>query len=202
MFLLSICTESYSQPILQKNGAYRNSVDFRNNKPFLENGFRYTRKKNKKIPSLYIVRYGKDEDESIVLDKSVWGIYEYPAFYLNVGRLGMKRGYVKFDTLRKYNYFKGKPILSLNQEARLNNAAKNFGLTGMAVSGTRISKENKSHVHYVLNRESGMINLLTKDYMLGILQPWYLLLKNYESEPDNDTVDIMLLYLELVNRMP
>ena len=31
---------------------------------------------------------------------------------------------------------------------------------------------------------------------------WYLLLKNYESEPDNDSVEVMLLYLELANRMP
>ncbi len=37
--------------------------------------------------------------------------------------------------------------------------------------------------------------------MLGILQPWYILLKNYKSEPDNDAVEVMLLYLELVNRM-
>ncbi len=114
LFLFPLCTGAFSQESLQKNGAYRNSADFRNNKPFLKTGFRYTRKKNKKIPSLYIVSYGKDEDESADLDKSAWGICVYPAFYLNIGRLGMKRGYVKFDTLRKYNYFKGKPILSLN----------------------------------------------------------------------------------------
>ncbi len=201
ILVLTICFEETNcQSNAIKNGAYRNSVDFNKNKPLYETDFIFIKKNSKKIPELYRVKSKNKKIKKSLIKYSVWGIYNDSTFYLNLKRIGMVNGYIKITKFGKYSYFKGLPIKTLAQEAGLNNAAFTYGLTGAFVTGTMIASENENKIHYVLNMETGMINLLTRDYMIKILQPYYELLFNFQHEPNNDSLEILLKYIDLVNK--
>jgi len=201
IFLSVFNTDILCQVDDQKNGAYRNHLDFYNNRPFAEFNFKLIKKDNLRVPKLYQV-ISKDGSVKIkTIKKSIWGIYYNGLFYLNAEKLGMINGYIKFDSLSKYCYFKGIPIMTLGQEERLNRSARNHGLTGAAVTGTKIALENKENVHYVLNTQTGMINLLTKEYLLRILETYDELLLYFDFEENNGSIEVLLKYLDLVNKM-
>ncbi|RLD25329.1 MAG: hypothetical protein DRI54_05080 [Bacteroidetes bacterium] len=183
-------------------GAYRNSMDLRKNSPFYNTDFIFTKKDHYKIPELYTLSRTNIKLKKKIFDNGIWGIYDGESFYINAKRLGMVNGYIKIEKLGKYSYFKGKPIMSLNQQSRLNNSALNFGLIGASVSGAKIANENQADVNYVLNIETGMINLLNKDFMMLILRPYNELLSSFEYEDEPESLEVLLMYLDLVNEMP
>lgn len=185
-----------------KNGAYRNSVDFSQNEPLYTSHFNFIPKNHKKIPNLYKV---KSENKSIkkgVLDNVIWAIFKDQSLYLNAERIGMKNGYIKIEKLGEYSYFRGVPVKSLIDQSRINNSALNYGLIGVAATSNKIKSENTEDIHYVLCLKSGMINLLSKNYMLRILRSHNELLYSFEHEENNETIEVQLRYLEFVNRLP
>lgn len=199
-FLLAVSLVSYAQKNDIKTGAYRNSVDFNRNKPLYKTEFNLKAKHNKHIPNLYEI---KPEDVKIsnkILNKAIWGIYQDSCFYLNAERIGMEKGYIKIGKIRRYCYFVGLPVKSLNQQARLETSAFTFGLTGALVSNSVIDKETKNDTNYVINMKSGMPNLLTKDYMLRILKPYPGLLIKYQHEENNESLGIRLKYIDMLNQ--
>jgi len=46
-----------------------------------------------------------------------------------------------------------------------------------------------------------MINLLTKSYITRILKPYDYLLLSFDSEKNNNSFEILLKYLDLINNM-
>ena len=201
LFLSVFYTDIFCQNANHKNGAYRNHLDFQNNRPLTESNFRFIQKDNLRVPKLYHVISKDGSVKTKTIKKIIWGIYYNGSFFLNVEKLGMVNGYIKFDSLTKYCYFKGKPIMTLGQEERLNRSSRDFGLTGAVVTGTRIHIENKEDLHYVLNVQTGMINLLTKNYILRILEPYNELLMYFDFEKDNSSIEVLLKYLDLINKM-
>lgn len=200
LFCLAIfCSPGCSQAETIKTGAYRNSIDFCNNKPLYELNFQFKKAKNKKVPDLYYIENENVSEDPIDNDNSIWGIYDGIYFYLNADRIGMTYGYIRVKKAGNYAYFKGKPMKSLQQKASINNSALMFGLSGAVITNATVNSENKDRIHYVLNFTSGMINLLTKDYMLRIMEPYGDLLYMFKSEVNNNSLEILQKYLELVN---
>jgi hypothetical protein len=180
-------------------GAYRNCVDFENNKPLYPLNFKFEKLDNPKIPELYDVIIENDSRLSIKNDNSIWGIYDGKYFYLNGQRIGMTHGYIRVPKKGNYAYFKGIPVKSLEQQERINNSAFMLGMTGAVIGNSTIDKENRDRIHYVLNFKTGMINLLTRDYMLRILEPYSDLLYSFQQEMDNNSIELLKNYLDLLN---
>ena len=183
-----------------KNGGYRNHLDFKDNRPFCEPDFIIVKKYNKKIPQLYKVLPHNRSVKKKTIKNEIWGIYDGYAFYLNAYRLGMTEGYIKTEVSGQYSYFKGVPIMTMGQEARLNNAARNYGLSGVLIASLFINSRNKNKVHYVLNLNTGMVNLLTKDYMYRILQSNEELLVEFKNAVNKDSIEVLLRYLNKINQ--
>jgi hypothetical protein len=198
---IAICiVEVHCQTSPLKVGAYRNIIEFNKQTPFYANTFIFRKKKNDNIPELYTVKSNDTLTNGGIIKNSIWCIFDGENFYLNAHRIGMTDGYIRIDTLKKYSYFKGLPIATINQQSRMRNSVINFGLTGYAVSSLLISGENQRNVHYVLNSQNGMVNLLTNEYLTILLQPYSELLLNYQQEEDYESIEILLKYLDLINK--
>jgi hypothetical protein len=100
----------------------------------------------------------------------------------------------------QYSYFKGIPSMTLDQKERLNRSSVVFGATGSTLTGITIAVENKDKIHYVLNMHTGMINLLTKEYMIRILEPYGELLSYFYLEEKSSSIKVLLEYLDRVNK--
>lgn len=198
LFLLII--KANCQPDSLKNGAYRNSVDFNKNKPLYQSEFTFVKKYHEQIPELYLVKSINPKIQKKIINNVIWGIYYNHSFYLNAKKIGMTEGYIKISDLKIYNYFRGKPIMTLSQRARLNKSIFEWGLTGALLTSAEIEAENKDNIHYVLNIKSGIINLLSKEYMLRLLKLHGELLLNFQIENNNDSIEVFLKYLDLVNK--
>jgi hypothetical protein len=198
--LITIYSATFGQSDTIKKGAYRNHIDFAKNQPLYESRFYFSKQNNRKIPELYFVRTTDLHISYRKLKKVIWGIYDGGAFYINAGRIGMKEGYIRIEKLERYSYFKGIPIKSLIQKDKLNQSAYMFGATGAVLTSIEIAKENKNKIHYVLNLETGMVNLLTRNYMLMVLQPHPELLNAFQAEENNESIDVLLKYIDLLNK--
>jgi hypothetical protein len=185
-----------------KIGAYRNSIDLKKNSPFYNTDFVFYKRYHYKIPKLYTLNRTNVKLKKKIIDNGIWGIYDGESFYINAKRLGMINGYIKIEKLGKYCYFKGKPIKSLKQKSRISNSAFNFGLIGASATSVKVANENQADVNYVLNIETGMINLLNRDFMMLILKPYNELLSGFEYEDKQESLEIILIYLDIVNEMP
>jgi hypothetical protein len=197
--LMSFAKMVYGQPDSLKKGAYRNNVDFNNNKPCYQSEFSFIHKINDKIPELYKVEAINSYPDNEIIAMGIWGIYDGEFFYLNVKRFDMLKGYIRIKIEGPYAYFIGKPIKSLQQKAEIQNSAVMFGMTGAVISNTSINNENKDKVHYVLNFKSGIINLLTKEYLQMILKPYDDLLMHFNQEADCNSLETLKRYLKMLN---
>jgi hypothetical protein len=200
IFLSAFHADIFCQFDDPENGAYRNHMDFNNNRPVAECDFRLIKKNNKKVPNLYRVLANDGCLKTKTIKKTIWGIYYNRSFYLNVEKLGMMDGFIKIDSIMEYSYFKGIPTMTLNQKERFNTSAILFGSTGRTITGITIAVENKDKIHYVLNMHTGMINLLTKDYLIRILEPFSELLSDFYLEENSSSIEVLLEYLEKLNK--
>ena len=189
-----------AQTTKMSNGAYMNSVDLAVNKTLYDCEFQIKLKKNIKGVDLYKITPVDLLIGNKIMKNQVWAIYKNGVFYINAFRLGMdKKGFIKIDKLGKYSYFKGLPILSLAERDKVKKSGVNYGLIGAAVSSAQVAEQNKGKVHYILNLKTGITNLLTRDHLLRLLKPHPSLLKAYEAEEKNRTLEVVLKYLDLIN---
>ena len=191
-----------------RNGAYRNIEEFKKNNPLYTCAFEFKIKKPSPIPELYAVRSPNQKIHEKTLRYGIKFIKTDSCIYLNGYRLGMVAGYIKIYPIQTYGYFKGIPIVAIDLKNVIGNPSADplapLGIYSGGVSSRKIRKETKNDIHYVLNLESGMTNLLTKDYMLRLLEsePEYAyLLKMFENEEYNDTYEVCRTYLECVNHI-
>lgn len=215
MLLTLFMSKAFNQFGTIKNGAYLNGTDFNNNKPLFEPEFRYIKKSQKcdfadddiyasiepcnKI-DIYLVKSKNPKIKKKIINKIVWGIYENSSFYLNARKIGMAKGYIKIEKLETYSYFKGKPIKSIYQKYRLKKSAIESGLIGAGITAAIINSENKHNIHYILNMKTGMIHILNKDYLSLIIQPYSDLLLLFNLEDNNERIDVLLEYIDLINK--
>jgi len=200
LFIFSICVAKTSgQTDSIPEGAYRNFVDFSRNSPLYECDFNFLKKYNKTIPELHDVSIANCDVDPKTIDNTIWAIYCEGSFYLNAEHMGMKKGFIKIDKLKKYSYFKGIPVKSLAQKDRMKHSIINFGATGALVTSMKISNENANNSNYVLNIETGMVNVLDGEYMLRILKPYPELLFYFEHDENNNSLQVILNYLDQIN---
>lgn len=215
LFILSI-NPGFGQADTIKEGAYLNSTEFAKNSPIFEYKFEFKRKKNSNIPELYQIVFINPETEIYddiyynpenvyynnkikKLTEFAWGIYSKGYFYINARKLGMVNGYIKILNFGKYCYFKGRPVKSIGQKEIIKHSCCMFGLVGGFIATAIVSKKNKGRDHYILNIETGMVNVLTKSYMLRILEPFPDLYFSYNREEDQDSPPIQIEYINKVN---
>ncbi len=181
-------------------GGYRNIVEFKRKTPTYRSSFTFKKKEHPMIPELF---YAKSNDRKIkgsILKKSIFIIYTGEKYYINAERIGMVPGYIKIDTLRHYSYFKGKPIKTAFQQEKNKNAFFYYGVAGYAISSAETYSEISGNIYYVFNSETGSVNLLNRQYLSLILQPYSELDLKYQIETNKDSLDVMLDYLDLLNK--
>ncbi len=183
-----------------KNGAYRNSVDFLNRKPLYTSEFIFKQKSyHPYVDELCRVKARNPRVGKAKLNMNVWGIYVDGAFYLNARRIGLADGFIKIGKLEKYSCFRAPYKLTQDQKIRQQFSAFAFGAAGSAVSEYRIDKENKDKVHYILNYRTGMVNLLTKQYLERILEDNPEISYRFLKEQNQESFDVLFKYIELIN---
>jgi hypothetical protein len=191
--------QAYSQLDTIPSGAYRNCVDFSNKKILYDYDFKMIKKESRAIPEFYEVKLNSGKINKKALNKLVYCIFDGNNFYLNLNRYGMANGFVNLGKPMEYCYFKGTPIRTVQQDENQLDSYLNYGLFGYAVAHAIISNKNKDHIHYVLEVKKGMIDLLSKNYMLRILEQYPVLLEHFQQEEENESLEVLLKYLDLVN---
>jgi hypothetical protein len=198
--LLSLRLIVYTQFTPIKEGGYRNIGDFHKGKTIIDSVYTFEKSNYKKIPNFYKVEFLESfEDTNDMPLNSIFLIYENNYLYINASRLGMKDGFIRVEKVEKFIYFKGTPVRSLEQKYRVNQSIFLFGAGGGVISNMNVDIENKDKIHYVLNMESGMVNLLTVDYLRMILEPYPELLFNFNIEASVESLETKLKYLNLIN---
>jgi hypothetical protein len=56
-------------------------------------------------------------------------------------------------------------------------------------------------VHYILNLNSGMVNLLTENYVKRVLQDYPSLLMEFEKDRSTKSISGLKSYIEKVNKL-
>jgi len=199
IFIGTIFSSVYSQVDTLRPGAYRNRNEFKNHNPSFNCDFTFTKKDNFKIPELYKVTSKNHRLKSSIINKEIWCIYDGDHFYLNAMRIGMKKGFIKFESIGKYLYFQGIAPRSLSQDDAVLNSTMAFGLTGWAVSNVIINSQNKQNNLFVYSTATGMINYLTSKFVTLILRPYAELSMKFELEEDKDSAETLVRYLDLIN---
>jgi hypothetical protein len=197
LFIFNFCAV-FSQVDTIKNGAYRNCVEFRKNDPSYECEFIVSPKVYSSIPGLCRVKPVDGSINGRILRRAIWGIYCDSTFYLNLRRIGMTKGYVALREMDKYSYFKGIPMYNMYQKKKLHDAQVGFGLIGYAVADAIIMKEIRDNDNYILNFETGQVNLITPGYVHRILSEYPALQAVFELEEDKSNSQLMR-YIQLVN---
>jgi len=82
-------------------GAYRNAMDFNNNRVLYENEFLFTFNTIQFSAGTYEVTSTNPKIKSKDIKYSIWIIYDGEYLYLNGTRQGVKSGYIKIDKLNR-----------------------------------------------------------------------------------------------------
>ena len=232
-FLLVNTFFTFGQYDTIRNGAYRNTAEFNNNNPIYTCDFEFTNAAYSKIPELYKVKPLDKKIKTKSFKYEIGLIKSDSSIYLNVYRLGMIYGFVKIYPIQIYGCFEGIYIEpnKYNPGALLLESGNHTGAyptdyltTSPALfyirdsdvaenlankrkrdeEKVRIKEAARNKLYYVFNLKSGMTNLLTKEYMLRILElkPEYAyLLELFEKEANNDLYEVCRKYLECVNHI-
>jgi hypothetical protein len=198
-FFCVIFSSVYSQVDTLRTGAYRNRNEFKNHNPSFNCDFTFTKKDDIKIPELYKVTSKNHRLKNNIINKEIWCIYDGDHFYLNAMRIGMKKGFIRFESHGKYLYFQGIAPRSLSQDDAVLNSTMAFGLAGWAVSNAIINSQNKQNNLFVYSTATGMINYLTLKFVALILRPYAELSMKFELEEHKDSAETLVRYLDLIN---
>lgn len=184
-----------------KGKAYRNSIDFANDKPLYQTTFRYVQIKSAKAHGAYKVKSDNLVISGHDMKYSIWVISDGEYLYLNGTRNGCIDGYIRLKKGSNYNYFMAEPMLSNNQQERLNNSSILFGVVGATITSANIEKETRGKEHHVLDLSSGKTYTLTKDYIRSLLADYPLLLNEFDNTENKDDLEILKAYLERINQL-
>lgn len=185
------------EPTIAK--AYRNQVDYKNKKPLFETKFQYKLKEHPKFYGSYSIKSKEVRIKRKDIKYSIWIISDGDYLYLNGTRHGFQDGYIKFKKGSNYYYFHAKPVYSVSQKKKMLRSTESFGFTGYTVSSIKIDMENSKREHNVLNLKKGTTDILNQKYIKDLLIPYPELSKEFNSNRNNDNLEILKSYLVIVN---
>jgi hypothetical protein len=132
--------------------------------------------------------------------KYIWAIYQDSSIYLNIKRLGMGNGFVCIPKPRAFSHFIGVPKDNIiDRTDKYYNALNGLGLIGLGAVAAGNAIVKPSEVDFLLNLRTGEVNKITDLHMLFILEPYPKLHNAYRMDTETDKLDIILLYIELLN---
>jgi hypothetical protein len=190
-----------SQIDITKAKAYRNPADFNNDKPLYETTFKFIRKKEARFHGAYRVKAPELKNTGKDLNYGIWIIADDEYLYLNGTREGLLDGYYKFKKGSKYYYFQAEPRLSNAQQESLNNSALLFGLFGAALTNAQMNVKNSQKIHHVLDLENATTYYLTKEIIQELLVEYPVLLREFNEIENNDDMEVLKEYLEIIGSL-
>jgi hypothetical protein len=207
-----ICFLSPLLLLSQIGKAYRNYNDFINDKPLYQTDFRYVRIKSIKTYDAYKVK----SDELVISGNefkySIWIISDRDYLYLNGTRNGCVDGYIKLKKGFVYSYFKAPARLTADQQESMNRYSS-FGTVGGGIAGaigggiagaiaaSQTGIGNSQKIHHVLDLKNGQTFILTKNYIRALLTEYPSLLQKFDDTDNNDDIEVLKAYLELINEL-
>jgi hypothetical protein len=202
--IYTLTSFSQNDTIHQKLGAYRNAVDYKNNKLLIEGKFIMTKLKYPKSFEFYDIKNIKPTDSTqpvtyFNMKYGIWAIIDSSNIYFNSYRFGIGKGFAKAIEKGRYCYIKGKPITNENQDESVTQAGLLGGLVGEGIAAGTIYLKLKDKIHYVIDVQNGNIHNLDKNYLCYILQPHADLYDQYLNEPNNETIEVLIKYVKLIN---
>jgi hypothetical protein len=210
IFLVIIYHFSSGQTDSTKSGFYYEFSDFQKNQPV-----QYSEVKVKKIRKSEIAEYEitiKGQKKSKELIYRNYGFYfENNILYYNAYRDGFAYGFIKFTSLKTYNFFIGFSEINskpddANKYVRVADEIYGDFNTYKAVPGPLkyyspgIELPTKAFEYYVLNLKTGMVNMLNKEYILLLIKPYNDLKASFPSMEYNVSLKVLLKYLNQVNQ--
>lgn len=198
ILLFFVWTFSNAQTETRYGKAYRNVVDFRNDKPLYVAKFRYLLNTSCSY-DIYEVKADHIRLSKKEIKYGIWLISDGDFLYFNAGRHGFKPGYVKLRKGGNYYYFYSEPTLSVSQRKRILNSGYQYGTIGSIVSASKVNKENIRFQHNVLDLKKGTSDILTIQYIQKVLKPYSDLLKEFNENENKSDLKVLRMYLIKIN---
>jgi hypothetical protein len=188
--------------------AYRNYNDFINDKPLYQTDFRYVRIKSIKTYDAFKVKSDELAISGNEFKYSIWIISDGEYLYLNGTRNGCIDGYIRLKKGSDYYYFMAQARLTTDQQESLNRSLM-YGAFGGAIAGgvagaiasSQTGINNSQKVHHVLDLINGQTFFLTKNYIRALLAEYPSLLQKFDDTDNNDDIEVLKSYLELINEL-
>jgi|GEM_PF-3451938 hypothetical protein len=155
-----------------KEGAFRTCEDFWAGKLLYKGPFEFSYIGTQWLPEHFdeITTFNKLKAKDLI---EIWALYQEDCLFLNLHRLGMGHGFIRLREPRYFTHFIGVPMTFT------------------------IIKPSK--VNCILDLRTGQVNEVTDGHMLRILEPYPKLYNAYRMDTETDKLDIILLYIELLN---
>ena len=134
LIIFYFCFTTYSQKDTIIGKAYRNVVDFKNDKPLFESQCIF-KKYNGSYKLQILNKKFKRLDQM-----NIWVISDGKTLYFNAKRHGFESGFIKFNIKGNYYYFYAIPILSVAQRKKLFHSQVLYGLIGSTITYTKKKK--------------------------------------------------------------
>jgi hypothetical protein len=182
-----------------KEGAFRTCEDFWAGKLLYEGPFEFFYVRNLGMPENFdeISAFNKFNAKELM---EVWALYQEDCLYLNCRRLGMGKGFIRLQKPRTHSHFTGIPREHIeNRNTTYVNSGLTQGLVGLVGAAVIDAIDKPTKIDYLINIETGQINQITAAHMLRILEPYPKLYNAYRMDTETDKLDIILLYIELLN---
>ncbi len=166
-FILS----AFSQKDTIIGKAYRNIVDYKNDKPIFESECMFKMSYTPKYSGSYKLKI-LDKRYRNIKKKSIWIITDGTILYLNAKRHAFDTGFLRLELTGNYLYFYAIPLLSVVEEKKIVQNTVNFGIVGGAVTYNKIQQNNEAANHNVLNLNKGSSSILNEQFMLNLLNDY------------------------------
>ncbi|MBN2662751.1 MAG: hypothetical protein JXR68_03800 [Bacteroidales bacterium] len=181
--------------------AYRNVVDYKNDKPLFEEQCIFKEYKKTSVNKNTYKLKVKNRKFKRRRQMNIWIITDGEYLYFNAKRHAFDAGFIKFKLKGNFYYFRSWPMLTISQKNKLSQDQFNYGLIGRSYTYSKIQSENQELVDNVLDLSKGQSSVLNEKYMLDLLENYPVLLNEFLL--DTNTSDVMVLreYLDKVNEL-
>lgn len=208
LILSFICTLSITlfgqNQLLYKAGGYSTLSDFHNNTPNYLDTFIVSKRTIGDIKAWggndYKVESLTGSTTKKVIKNQIWGIFNNDTLYLNGLYVTGLIGYSKVELFGKYCFLK--PAFPVSPKIQKNLGLNNpqsgymFGAVGGAIQGAQMAVKRIPLIYRI---SDGRTVLLSKKSMLVLLGNYPELKNNFLKETKQESEDILLKYLKLLN---
>lgn len=200
---LSIALSGQNQ-MTHKAGGYETLSDFQSNTPKYLDTFIVSKRTTGEIKAWggndYAVESTTETTTKKVIKNQIWGIFFNDTLYLNGLKLTGLIWFSKVEIFGKYCFLKPAfPVLAkIQKELGLNDPQYGymFGAVGGAFQGAQMALKR---IPLIYSLSDGKKMLLCKKNILMLLENYPELKTNFLNEKKQETEDILLKYLKLLN---